>query len=376
MRLSDYINELNELIIKHGDGEVIAKPSFDLQWEKVYDQCGNPFPADLKYITRRETKPMVITDSTWGKLSEKTREAIIKEYVNLSVSESDDVRKAAEEIKEHFGKFLNMNLNKTWSNLDKEWTPVHYKYGKGGPASIGFPEEKHDGYEDIIKKMECMMKIRHLIDIAYGGVPEKEDSETVYIDCSSNGTAVIRRVSYDAFADKLLMFKNKELAEEFLSYPENVDLVCGYYMHDTNAQKITDDEGDESGAYYLAVNATVRYTDDSLVNGKADLNKEMPFLFHDDECGWLWAPTINIRTGKIKDWPKGVEANITYKTCDENILMLYDFGMKRLGVYEGYVPKILCPKERGYGDYIIMDIDKDGTIKGFDRSKLGEIEFD
>lgn len=372
MRLSDYINELSELIIKHGDGEIVAKPTFDLQWEKVYDQCGNPFPADLKYITRRETKPMRITDDTWGKLSEKTREAIIKEYANLSVSESDDVRKAADEIKEHFGKFLNMNLNKTWSNLDKEWTPVHYKYGQGGPASIGFPEEKHDGYDDIIKKIECMMKIRHLIDIAYGGVPEKEDEKTVYIDCSSNGNTVIRRVSYDAFTDKMLMFKTNELAEEFLSYPENVELVRGYYMYNPNST--TGDN--EKDAYYLAVNSTIRYTEDSFVNGKADLNKDMPFLFYDDENGWIWAPTIDLKTGKIKGWPEGVEASVSYKSCDENILTLYNFKIKKLGVYEGYVPRILCPKERGYGDYIMMDIEKDGTIKGFDSSKLSEIEFD
>lgn len=371
MRLSDFINELSDLIIKHGDGELKGKPSFDLQWEKVYDQCGNPFPADLKYITRRETRPMRITDDTWGKLSEKTRETIIKEYVNLSVSGDDDVRKAADEIKEHFGKFLNMDLNKTWSNLDKEWTPIHYQYGKDGPASIGFPGEKPDCYDSIIKKTECMMKIRHLIDLSYGGTPDILNPSAVYIDCTFDGTTVIRRVSHDAFFDKVLMFKTRELAEVFLSYPENVELVHGYYMIDTKTQN-----DDESGAYYLGVNATVRYTDDSFVNGISDVNKDMPFLSHNEEYGWLWTPVIDIKTGKIKDWPEGVEANIHYKTCDENILTLYDSKMNKLGVYEGYVPKILCPKEKGYGDYILMDVEKDGSILCFDRTKLGEIDFD
>ena len=33
--------------------------------------------------------------------------------------------------------------------------------------------------------------------------------------------------------------------------------------------------------------------------------------------------------------------------------------------YSDYVPKCMCPKENGYGDYIIMDIDKDGYINGW-----------
>jgi hypothetical protein len=30
--------------------------------------------------------------------------------------------------------------------------------------------------------------------------------------------------------------------------------------------------------------------------------------------------------------------------------------------HDGYVPKIMCPTENGYSDYVIMDIDRDGKI--------------
>ena len=29
---------------------------------------------------------------------------------------------------------------------------------------------------------------------------------------------------------------------------------------------------------------------------------------------------------------------------------------------DGYVPKMMSPKEEGYGDYVIMDVDCDGKI--------------
>ena len=32
---------------------------------------------------------------------------------------------------------------------------------------------------------------------------------------------------------------------------------------------------------------------------------------------------------------------------------------------DGYVPKTLSPKENGYGDYIIMDIDSEGKINNW-----------
>ena len=38
--------------------------------------------------------------------------------------------------------------------------------------------------------------------------------------------------------------------------------------------------------------------------------------------------------------------------------------------YEGYAPEFMCPKDRGYGDYIIMDIDENDYIQDWDREAV------
>lgn len=47
--------------------------------------------------------------------------------------------------------------------------------------------------------------------------------------------------------------------------------------------------------------------------------------------------------------------------------------------YDGYVPEVMCPKDNGYGDYIIMDIDENGFIQGWNKElvrKLAKQEED
>ena len=39
--------------------------------------------------------------------------------------------------------------------------------------------------------------------------------------------------------------------------------------------------------------------------------------------------------------------------------------MQKVTGYDGYVPKILCVGENGFGDYVIMEIDTNGFIKDF-----------
>lgn len=84
--------------------------------------------------------------------------------------------------------------------------------------------------------------------------------------------------------------------------------------------KITISKPTEFEAVYLKVDAGVRYWEDAEVNGVSD--SENP-------------PTI-------------VE-------------------------HEGYVPSIMCPEDEGYGDYIIMNIDKNGFIQGWRKNLISRI---
>ena len=110
----------------------------------------------------------------------------------------------------------------------------------------------------------------------------------------------------------------------------------------------------------LVVKAGVRYWNDSEINGENDTEEGDNILC---KVGNLWSPEIEIETGKILNWKQGVKAEIHYKVCDCCGYELKDEnGKVVLSAEDGYVPETLAPKERGYGDYIIMDIDENGQI--------------
>lgn len=124
---------------------------------------------------------------------------------------------------------------------------------------------------------------------------------------------------------------------------------------------------------FLKLDAGVRYFEDAKVNGVQDDedNPQIPFaVFCKTEKGfwcdmYRWQPTIDLEEGKIVDWPKGTIACIHYKVCDDGTYSLLDKDKNVLMEVNSYVPDILCPKEEGYGDYIIMNVDGDGYISGW-----------
>lgn len=126
----------------------------------------------------------------------------------------------------------------------------------------------------------------------------------------------------------------------------------------------------------ILVNAYVRYWEDGTVNGVEDNDDcpNMPCAVKGND-GYRWMPIIDIETGQIRNWREGTTAEIHYKVCDEFKCKVID---EKGGVhceikdYDGYVPDFMCPKERGYGDYIIMDIDENGYIQDWDKGKVLE----
>lgn len=139
-------------------------------------------------------------------------------------------------------------------------------------------------------------------------------------------------------------------------------------------------------AKYLKVDAGVRYWNDAIVNGVEDTDCEetegaptIPCAEHVGEqpgvlCGssWRWRPVIDIDAGKITNWKQGTTAHIHYKVCDDGVYMLTDAEVNEIVTLEGYVPEIMCPADEGYGDYIIMYVDENGIIEGWDKRKISE----
>jgi hypothetical protein len=123
---------------------------------------------------------------------------------------------------------------------------------------------------------------------------------------------------------------------------------------------------------YLLAKAGARYWEDATVNGEEDTEGTLIPCRDGD----YWCPLIDIDTGIITNWDKGKSASVHYKCCDDGIYTLLDKDMNEIKTIKGYVPNIMCPKEEGYGDYIIMEINSDGEIENWkvDLSKLEDDE--
>ena len=110
----------------------------------------------------------------------------------------------------------------------------------------------------------------------------------------------------------------------------------------------------------VKVKAQIRYWEDTEVNGIDDTENgdNIPC-----KQGELWCAVINVATGIIENWEIGKTAKVHYKVADCcGWELLDENGAVIQSQDDGYVPKTLCPAERGYGDYIIMNIDENGLI--------------
>lgn len=120
---------------------------------------------------------------------------------------------------------------------------------------------------------------------------------------------------------------------------------------------------------YLQARCGVRYWEDATVDDVEDVDgSRIPCRDGDD-----WAPLIDLHTGTIINWRPGAVASIHYKVCDDGSYALLDEDKNVVVEIEGYVPSIMAPADNGYGDYVIMDIDKDGKI---DKWKVDLKEFE
>lgn len=103
--------------------------------------------------------------------------------------------------------------------------------------------------------------------------------------------------------------------------------------------------------------------EDATVNGIEDTDGgRIPC-----RVGNLWCPEIDIDTGIITNWTKGVTADIHFKVCDSGSYYVKDAeGNVVLSREDNYVPNELIPGK--FGDYIIMTIDENGKIAEWNPS--------
>lgn len=81
--------------------------------------------------------------------------------------------------------------------------------------------------EPIVKSTLSLLKIHQLIEVGYGGNVTNEEWEKAYIiSCTADKIFTIHATN----CIHTIAFHTKEQAEEFLKYPENVQLLKDYFM--------------------------------------------------------------------------------------------------------------------------------------------------
>lgn len=83
---------------------------------------------------------------------------------------------------------------------------------------------------DIVKSALALLKIHQLIEVGYGGNVSRKELKTPiekYLIIYNGRNLVVNCYLYGFFH---IAFHTKEQAEEFLKYPENVQLLKDYFM--------------------------------------------------------------------------------------------------------------------------------------------------
>lgn len=83
---------------------------------------------------------------------------------------------------------------------------------------------------------------------------------------------------------------------------------------------------------------------------------------------------INCKTGKVLNWPEGVEYDFTYRKIVDTGYYQLTYNGEVVASRDGYVPE--CLGHDGYGDYLMFEINKDGYIEDWEFGQDDVCEID
>lgn len=171
----------------------------------------------------------MISQETWDKFTEEEKEKIIEKYKELSSFEDDNdyIEGKTNILVSLFGE---ENLQpkpkiKTWADIE-EIKDSH-------KSMVGYLLNFSNDIE-LNKKLAATFQIKLLIELGYGGIVTDEEWRNYKrerfwgVECEEHtGSLVITPIEgVRAFPS----FHTQQQAEEFMSYPENVELVKQYHM--------------------------------------------------------------------------------------------------------------------------------------------------
>ena len=87
-----------------------------------------------------------------------------------------------------------------------------------------------------------------------------------------------------------------------------------------------------------------------------------------------WEIIIDLDEGKVLNWKDGFCLYTSYKVCDDGEYVFLDKDMNEVvnitkEYKQYYVPDFLSIEDSGYGDYVNININGDGSIQHFDVMK-------
>ena len=123
--------------------------------------------------------------------------------------------------------------------------------------------------------------------------------------------------------------------------------------------KLVMNSSQEIEVEYVKIELPIRYGEEDIARN-FPLREEVPTDINGYD--W-WKATIELKTGRILEWPQGQIGNFYLKVVDEGSYYLLDKNQKIIAfIKQDYVHNQLIPPRDGYGDYVNFEIDQNGII--------------
>lgn len=179
----------------------------------------------------------IISQETFDKFTEEEKE-IVRKYYSESINLAKNGIIEEERIGNYylktrfenlFGKENLQSKIKTWRDVEEYFTDIDLELGDIIESSINY---SHCSIQ-LISKCIATLKISKLIELGYGGIMTEEEWENTEfkkygIICKPYNKELFIK---DIWSEQcFISFHTKHQAEEFMSYPENLELVKQYFM--------------------------------------------------------------------------------------------------------------------------------------------------
>lgn len=126
-------------------------------------------------------------------------------------------------------------------------------------------------------------------------------------------------------------------------------------------------------ATYIEVCAPIHHWVGLSVNGVNDYGG----VFIPFRSGVNWCPVIELKSGKMVDWPSGTTARIGCRVSEAGNYWLLDENKKRIAKWiPNSVPNdFLCHGDDGYGNFIMMNVNAKGYIYDYKKPEINRREW-